>query len=147
MLDQVAELTAHSVDLLYWDGCPSHPDALRLLRALLHDLGRDDVRIRFIRVETDEQAQQLRFPGSPTLRVNGRELVAAEEGTDFGLTCRLYRLRDGRPSPTPDPEILREGLRAAFPPAGDQSAHRDSLELRAECLCVQHRGAGVPVPM
>jgi hypothetical protein len=114
MLDQVGELTPGSVELLYWDGCPSHPDALRLLRTLLHELGRDDVRVRLIRVETDEQARELQFPGSPTLRVKGAELVPAEEGTDFGLTCRLYRLRNGRPSPTPDPDILREALRATF---------------------------------
>jgi hypothetical protein len=114
MLDQVAELTPDSVELLYWDGCPSHPDALRLLQTLLHELGRDDVRVRFIQVETDEQARELQFPGSPTLRVNGAELVPAGEETDFGLTCRLYRLRNGRPSPTPDPDILREALRATF---------------------------------
>ena len=109
----MAELTAASVELLYWDGCPSHPEALRLLRGLLHELGRDDVVVRLARVETDEQARELRFPGSPTLRVNGTDLVPVE-GDDFGLTCRLYRLRNGRPSPTPDPEILRAALRAAL---------------------------------
>jgi hypothetical protein len=114
MLDQVAGLTPDSVELLYWEGCPSHPDALRLLQALLHELGRDDVSVRFTLVETDEQARELRFPGSPTLRVNGTELVPAEEGADFGLTCRLYHLRNGRPSPTPDPDVLREALRAVF---------------------------------
>jgi hypothetical protein len=110
----VAGLTPDSVELLYWDGCPAHPDALRLLRDLLHELGRDDVIVRLTRVETDEQARELRFPGSPTLRLNGTDLVPVENGEDFGLTCRLYRLRDGRPSPTPDPEILCEALRAAL---------------------------------
>jgi hypothetical protein len=114
VLDQVAGLTPDSVELLYWDGCPSHPDALRLLRDLLHELGRDDVIVRLTQVETDEQARELRFPGSPTLRLNGTDLVPVENGEEFGLTCRLYRLRNGRPSPTPDPEILRDALRAAL---------------------------------
>jgi hypothetical protein len=30
-----------------------------------------------------------------------------------GLTCRLYRRADGRPSPTPDPARLREALKQA----------------------------------
>jgi hypothetical protein len=114
MPDQVAAVTPNSVELLYWEGCPSHPDVLRLLRTLLHELGRDDVTVRFTRVDTDDQARELRFPGSPTLRVDGADLLAVDEDADFGLTCRLYRLRNGRPSPTPDPDTLREALLAAF---------------------------------
>lgn len=114
MPDQVAALTPNSVELLYWEDCPSYPDMLRLLRTLLHELGRDDVTVRVTRVDTDDQARELRFTGSPTLRVDGADLLAADDGADFGLTCRLYRLRNGRPSPTPDPDILREALLAAF---------------------------------
>ena len=33
------------------------------------------------------------------------------EGEPFTLTCRVYRLRDGRVSPVPDPDDLRETLR------------------------------------
>lgn len=120
----MAELRPASVELLYWDGCPSHPEALRLLRDLLHELGRDDVIVRLARVETEEQARDLRFPGSPTLRMNGADLVPVE-GDDFGLTCRLYRLRDGRPSPTPDPEILRTALHAALTAPGGAIVYKD----------------------
>jgi hypothetical protein len=31
-----------------------------------------------------------------------------------GLTCRVYRLRDGRFSPVPDPDDLRDALRRAL---------------------------------
>src|SRR5208282_662699 len=50
---------------------------------------------------TGEQARRLRFPGSPTLRVNGADLIEQAPDDIIGLTCRLYRLSDGRPSPTP----------------------------------------------
>ena len=62
-------------------------------------------------IESDEQARREHFPGSPTIRVDGEDIFPAEEGEPFSLTCRVYRLRDGRVSPTPDPEDLREALR------------------------------------
>jgi hypothetical protein len=37
-----------------------------------------------------------------------------ENGEPPGLTCRVYRLRDGRVSPKPDPDDLRDTLRAAM---------------------------------
>jgi hypothetical protein len=39
--------------------------------------------------------------------------VVPTEGEPRGLTCRLYRLGDGRPSPTPDPEDVRAAVRRA----------------------------------
>ena len=38
-----------------------------------------------------------------------------------GLTCRVYRRRDGRISPTPDPADLRDALRAASATATGRS--------------------------
>lgn len=92
------------VELLYWDGCPSHPAALADLRAALGD----DVPIKVIEIESEEQAAAERFPGSPTIRVDGADLFPIDDPP--GLTCRVYRLADGRFSPTPDPGLLREAL-------------------------------------
>ena len=74
-------------------------------------LAPDAVEVREIR--TDEQASRERFPGSPTIRINGADVQPPREGDPGGLTCRIYRLRDGRISPTPDPRDVREALRAA----------------------------------
>ena len=63
-------------------------------------------------IETEDDARRERFVGSPTIRVGGVE-VAPEEGEPAGLTCRVYRLRDGRTSPTPDPGDIREAIRRA----------------------------------
>lgn len=56
------------------------------------------------------EADAAGFPGSPTILVDGDDIQApgAEPG---GLTCRVYRLRNGRISPLPDREDLREALR------------------------------------
>ena len=56
-------------------------------------------------------AQREHFPGSPTIRLDGEDAIAAPESEPFSLTCRVYRLRDGRISATPDPEDLRDAVR------------------------------------
>ena len=99
------------VELLWWDGCPSYPDALAELKAVLREEGLDPESVETIEVESDEQAERERFPGSPTIRIDGEDAVAPADGEPVGLTCRVYRLRDGRPSPTPDPEDLRDAIR------------------------------------
>lgn len=101
------------IEVLWWAGCPSYPDALAELRAAVGELGGapDDVVSRELR--TDDEADKERFAGSPTIRVAGRDLFPQSE-QPTGLACRVYRLRDGRPSPTPDPDDLRDALRAAL---------------------------------
>jgi hypothetical protein len=99
------------VELLYWEGCPSHDDALADLREALRELGREDEPVHKRSIDTDEQALKEKFPGSPTIRVNGVDAFPPGEGDPIGLTCRVYRLPDGRYSPTPDRQDLRESLR------------------------------------
>jgi hypothetical protein len=61
----------------------------------------------------DGDAERERFYGSPTIRVDGRD-IAAPETNPIGLTCRVYRLRDGRISALPDPADVADALRAAI---------------------------------
>jgi hypothetical protein len=98
------------VELLWWDGCPSHPETLEDLRSALRDEG-VDAEVELVEVESDEQARRERFPGSPTIRLDGEDAFPADPGEPFSLTCRVYHLRDGRVSPTPDPEDIRDALR------------------------------------
>jgi hypothetical protein len=98
------------IELLWWEGCPSHPEALADLRRVLAEEHVDEP-VRLVEVETDEQARAQRFPGSPTIRFDGEDAIAAPAGEPFSLTCRVYRLRDGRVSPTPDVDDLRDAVR------------------------------------
>jgi hypothetical protein len=100
------------VELLWWEGCPSHPETLADLKRVLRDEG-VDADVDLVEVADDEQARRERFPGSPTIRIDGADAIAPADGEPFSLTCRVYRLRDGRVSPTPDPEDLREAVRRA----------------------------------
>ena len=102
------------VQLLWWPGCPSFDAALAGLRASLRDLGLEPDAVEVIRLDTEADAAREGFPGSPTFRVDGRDILPPSEDEPAGLTCRVYRRRDGRPSPTPDRSDLREALAAAI---------------------------------
>ena len=101
------------IELLWWNGCPSHPAALAELRAALAELGADPDAVVSRELRTDDEAGEARFVGSPTIRVDGRDLFPPGDDP-VGLTCRVYRRRDGRVSPTPDPDDLRTALEEAL---------------------------------
>jgi len=100
-----------TVELLWWDGCPSHPETLADLERVLREEG-ISAEVSRVEIASDEQARREHFPGSPTIRVDGEDIFPPGEGEPHSLTCRVYHLRDGRVSPTPDPEDLREALRS-----------------------------------
>ena len=102
-----------TVELLFWQGCPSHPAALADLRAALAERGLDPEGIVLREVVTEDDARRERFVGSPTIRVDGADVVDPD-GEPAALTCRVYRLRDGRFSPVPDPADLRAALDRAL---------------------------------
>ena|SRR2546422_10114707 len=100
------------VELLFWDGCPSHGKALRELQQVLRESGHDPGAVIVREIKTDDDAASEGFVGSPTIRIDGTDVQPlADEPT--GLTCRVYHRRDGRISPTPDPEDMREAVLAA----------------------------------
>lgn len=93
----------------YFDGCPNW----RLLDERLRELidGRGDLDLQHERVETEEQAQQAKFRGSPTLLVDGVDPFAVGD-EPVGLSCRVYDTPDG-PAGMPTTEQLRAALGAA----------------------------------
>ena len=101
------------VEMLWWEGCPSWGRALELLRTAMSQTGLDPGAIELREVPTDEQARLADFVGSPTIRIDGRDVQPPVDGEPRGLTCRVYRRRDGRVSPTPDPADLRDALARA----------------------------------
>jgi hypothetical protein len=102
-----------TAELLWWEGCPSTEEALAMLREEMGALGLDPGSIEMREIRTDADAEREGFVGSPTIRVDGRD-VAPPASESAGLTCRVYRLADGRISPVPDRAAVRQTLREAM---------------------------------
>jgi hypothetical protein len=99
------------IRFLFWEECPSHEEALQLLRDVLEDVGRAGEPIEVVEVTTDEDASRLGFRGSPTILVDGKDIDGwGEPRVGSALTCRIYHLPDGRPSPVPSRRQLEEAL-------------------------------------
>jgi hypothetical protein len=113
-LDEVALVNSHSGDFMdmYYEECPSHDLALERLHQVLIEEG-IAADIKVIRVETEEQAEELHFVGSPTILVNGEDIVLPPSNAYYALTCRAYMLEDGRISPLPSSEMIRRSVRNA----------------------------------
>jgi hypothetical protein len=96
------------VEVLYFAGCPNHNPTLELVRDVLREEG---TRAEVVQVEVKDEAtaQAMGFLGSPTIRINGRDVEsAAPAAPAFGMSCRTYMdggLRTGVPP--------REWIRAA----------------------------------
>ncbi len=98
------------VSFLYYEDCPSHNLALERLREVIAE---EDTpgEVEVVKVETEEQARELRFVGSPTIRVDGQDIDPPSDSR-YALTCRSYRLADGRISPLPSKDMVRRALRS-----------------------------------
>ena len=113
------------VELLYFGGCPGHK---RARRALEDALAREGIRakIKMIAVDTVKAAQEYELPGSPTIRIDGRDIFPVEvleskpswhpggchtylDRPRWRLCCRLYETPEGRKD-HPTTEMIRKRL-------------------------------------
>jgi hypothetical protein len=104
------------VELLWWAGCPSTERALGELQSALERVGLGDLKVQMREIRSDVDAQQAGFVGSPTILIDGVDPVPVGVEEPSGLSCRVYRRRNGTIRPTPDPEDLGEALQRAISP-------------------------------
>jgi hypothetical protein len=98
------------VSFLYYEDCPSYDLALERLREVMAEEGvPGDVEV--IKVETEKRARELRFVGSPTIRLDGQDIDPPCDA-HYALTCRAYHLEDDRISPLPPRDMIRLALRS-----------------------------------
>jgi hypothetical protein len=99
------------VSFLYYEECPSYDLALERLREVMAEEGIPGEVEEVVKVETEAHARELRFVGSPTIRVDGQDIDPPSD-TRYALTCRAYRLEDDRISPLPSKGMIRRALRS-----------------------------------
>lgn len=97
------------IEVLFVPNCPNHAVALQRLREIL-SVESFQKNVSEVLVKDNEMAQSLEFPGSPTIRIDGKDVEPqSERPTAFGLMCRLYSDGNGAPSP----KILRAAIEQA----------------------------------
>ncbi len=97
-----------TIEVLYFEGCPHANAAVDAVREAVVRLG-VDAEVTLRRIESPEAAEAERFLGSPTVRVDGRDIDPAAAGAKrFGLTCRRYG-----ESGVPPREMIEAAIRAA----------------------------------
>jgi hypothetical protein len=90
-------MTRRTVEVLYFEGCPNVDLTLaRAQEALAAAKLEDRAAIVRTAVQDDDDAQRKRFLGSPSVRVDGRDVEPAAGGReDFGIQCRVYPTERG----------------------------------------------------
>ena len=78
------------VEVLYVTECPSHLAAMKLVKDILIAEG-VAAEIHEVLVKDIGMASEFKFCGSPTIRINGRDVAGeSQEEQSFALSCRLY---------------------------------------------------------
>jgi hypothetical protein len=101
----------HQVELLWSRDCVNHQAALEMLEAVLADIA-PDTPILSVDASDPEVAGAHRFPGSPTIRVDGRDVDPSfQEPVDYTPRCRIYWTASG-PQGIPERAWLEALLRS-----------------------------------
>ena len=97
------------VDILARRDCPSRELAISIVDEAIFGTG-VPARVEVVDVVTLAQAQRRKFLGSPTVRVDGRDVDPWAEGrSDYSLSCRIYRTERGLAG-APDVSWIRAAL-------------------------------------
>jgi hypothetical protein len=109
------------IEILYFDGCPNHKPAIKLVHQVLREIA---ISAEVVEVDVPDAAtaQSTRFLGSPTIRVDGLDVEPrARTAREYALSCRTY-FTDGRIEGLPSRELVRQAVQEASNPSADREA-------------------------
>jgi hypothetical protein len=92
------------IEVLFVPGCPNHWPAIEGLREVMRSKAINEP-IHEIAVTDEAMARSLKFPGSPTVRINRRDVESTTQQS-YGLACRLYSDGTG----VPPLEVLQHAI-------------------------------------
>ncbi len=97
------------IEVLYVERCPNFPAALALVQRVAAELD-VDAEVRTTMITDQTVAERARFVGSPTVRINGRDVdPEGELAAEYTLECRLY-WHEHRLAGYPRERSVREAL-------------------------------------
>ena len=83
------------IEVQHFEGCPNSGEMIIRVKAAIKEFN-NRVDYREILVETQEEAERVKFRGSPTVLINGIDLENMPEPIEANLACRYYK--NGLPS-------------------------------------------------
>lgn len=88
-------VNTHRIELLWFTGCPNHEPARELLHRVVDELA-PGTPIVDIDASDPAVAAELRFPGSPTIRIDGRDVDPKYvDPGDYTPRCRVFWTDEG----------------------------------------------------
>lgn len=101
----------HDVELLWFADCPNHAATRQMLNDVIAEIA-PGAPILDLDATDPATAMRLRFPGSPTIRVDGRDVDPSfVDPGDYTPRCRLYRTDAGIRG-IPERRWIEDALRA-----------------------------------
>ena len=95
-------------EILYIADCPNRLPARRQVDRLLAESGISCL-VDEVEVADTQAARRLGFVGSPTIRIDGRDVSPPVSPAPAALACRTYEV-DGRFSGTPSDDVIRAAI-------------------------------------
>ncbi|TET54568.1 MAG: DUF2703 domain-containing protein [Actinobacteria bacterium] len=100
------------IELFYFDDCPHYEKAKENLEQALKELDIEE-KIELVKIDNQEMAREKKFIGSPTIRINDKDIdPLAENATSYGFTCRNY-FSDKGLTGWPDVEMIKEAIKSS----------------------------------
>lgn len=97
------------IEVIYFQGCPNHAPAVHQVKLALLSAKLDEP-IEEIEVHDAAMAQQLKFLGSPSIRIDGLDIEPdARSAKAFGYGCRTYEAA-GQRTGTPPLDLIYQAL-------------------------------------
>jgi hypothetical protein len=119
--DVAASNGAVLVEIVAREDCPNRDMALIVVERVVDEIG-FPAEIAVVEVADDDDAEEYRVLGSPTVLVDGRDVDPEPLYDQFSADDRLYRTHRG-PCGWPAPEWIRDALLRAVAGTTSNGAH------------------------
>jgi len=96
-------------EILYTDACPFWKETLNTINEVMKELN-ISLTVKKTKITTDEEAKRHKFPGSPTVRINGVDIDPAAKETAGYIGCRIY-MYEGQTYEYPPKQMIKTAIK------------------------------------
>lgn len=94
------------IEIQYFTSCPNSPILIKRVKEAIK--GFENIDYKEVLVDSNEKAGEVKFRGSPTLLINGKDYEDQPAPESAALTCRYY------PKGLPTVEKIKNKLLSLF---------------------------------